>query len=722
MAKPTWDETEEIIEDAPRFEDTTEAPKFEDTQAIEDVEPEDNTMGVGEAALTGFGEGASFGLAPILGGLMSVGGELAGDIADLTGLTEEAKLEAQGFKNVDDKPGLQGLIDSYYEGREGVKDQQSKAFDDQMAASLAGNLAGGMAILPGAGLLSQGLSKGGKIAQVAAKALPAIDKTKGLSTARKMGIAAREGVKAGSLAGFGSGESKLIDEDKSLLEGAKGIAEETAMTGLGGAVLGGGLSGLATGAGKVLRAIPGSKAFGLGKTLGREGIPLEDKAIKDQVKQLSHTIREKAGDAFRKAGKSKADALQYADELGIRANAGEEINEVIDDLITRGAASIEDQAEKSKFIRSMQALTGEVTAETKALDKLATKQVKQAVRLQEKGFEKVQGDIGSAATPEGKLAVATDTYVGPKNKEIVKIADQLIKDPEIALKKFDLEKISLSDLDQVINEVNRHTGELTGPAKTETEKRARQLAGALRNLSNETAEEGLSKKVAGEVQVGEFEKLLGGGDLASENLKLSRIFSALKRGGVKGNILTKSKIAKDEQIDQFRKLIQSGGDIKEMDRERFFQYLNEAAPGEFGGMEQRADILKQGLDLTQRMETSKSFNLKGLLGSAESLLAKGAHSVGSTQRAISTAPKEAAKMLQKQLYKLDSEEISKLAQGLTSKFGDKGSQFSKSLERASQADNKTKTAIMYGLYQQPAFRKMLGGLGESLVGDESDDE
>ena len=58
----------------------------------------------------------------------------------------------------------------------------------------------------------------------------------------------------------------------------------------------------------------------------------------------------------------------------------------------------------------------------------------------------------------------------------------------IDIKKYDLENLSLRDLEEVLGEVNRHTGDLKGPARTNAEKTARGLAAQLRSLSEDAVD------------------------------------------------------------------------------------------------------------------------------------------------------------------------------------------------------------------------------------------
>ncbi len=85
------------------FEDVEyQEPKEMDDSLFEDVEYQDepdyqlpdskDSMGVGEAAVTGFGQGASFGTTPIVSGVVGAGMEAVEDLGDALGITTDAKL------------------------------------------------------------------------------------------------------------------------------------------------------------------------------------------------------------------------------------------------------------------------------------------------------------------------------------------------------------------------------------------------------------------------------------------------------------------------------------------------------------------------------------------------------------------------------------------------------------------------------------------------------
>ncbi len=103
--------------------EATQDDGWEDVGEVQEpVESEE--MGAGEAALTGFGEGASFGLAPVISGAVSAAGEVVEDVGDVLGLTTESELRDQGFDIEDPEKGLAGLAKAYYEGREAQRESQ----------------------------------------------------------------------------------------------------------------------------------------------------------------------------------------------------------------------------------------------------------------------------------------------------------------------------------------------------------------------------------------------------------------------------------------------------------------------------------------------------------------------------------------------------------------------------------------------------------------------
>ena len=166
FAPPNEDDLQEDLFAAPSEQELMAPPE------MADLPKDDGKPGKLMSATLGLGEGYSFGTTPILGGVASAAGEVVSDIGDVLGLTAEGKLEKQGF-DVEDKKGLEGLLQSYYEGRDIQKEAQAEAFATNPwsygAGLLLGSLGGGGVATAGAKALAAG---GSRLLQIASKALP----------------------------------------------------------------------------------------------------------------------------------------------------------------------------------------------------------------------------------------------------------------------------------------------------------------------------------------------------------------------------------------------------------------------------------------------------------------------------------------------------------------------------------------------------------------------
>lgn len=700
MADPKWDDTEEI----------DEVPKFEDTEDI--VEDKPYEMGAGEAALTGLGEGATLGLGPILAGIAGAGGEVVEDIGDILGLTDDAELREQGFEVEDPEKGLQGLLDAYYKSRDIARQQQAKAFEDQPAATIGGGIIGSLATMQPVAQGAKALAGTGRAGEVAATILPKIDDLKKASVIQKMGVAAREGAKAGALTGFGSGEGKL-------LEGEVGkTAKDVILTSAGGSLVGAGLSGAGSALGGIAKRIPGVKSFTLGRKIAEEGLDLDERAIKSEIKKFSEDLRSIVQDVFRKNKVAKGSAIDYADEMGIRVTeAGETIDDVIDDLIKKGASSEVDQAEKVKLLNALNELKGEKPKLRKMQESFDKVRAKMAAKLERSGGEikrstDFEGDFDELLPlpdSKGKVYGVEDKIVLPNGEVVYKSTVQSQIDDVIPIKKYDLDDMSLSQMEDLISEVNRHTGDVSSKAKSPVEQVARNLAKNLRSLSNAAFERGPVTKE--------------GQSLASSNIKMHEIFTALKKGNVKGDVLTNRPVIRDEQVDAIRKLVLGSGDASEINRERFFEYLQKASK-EFDAPADRAQFLNDALKLAKNLDVDRTVSLKGLVGSAQGIVAKAGSFVGKISKGLRDASSKTSEHLRdsaKVMVEITPDEINELISTLYAKYEGKVSPFIGPLKQAAATpNNSSKQAIMYGLYQQPAFRQTLRQLGGEVFMQDDD--
>lgn len=684
-----------LFEDKPFGHNETAKESEQDDSLFEDVphpqaavQNEEPSMGRTEAAVTSFGQGAGMGLAPIASGIVGAGANLVEQAGDVLGLSTDAELQSQGFTMPDKKTGLEGLMQAYYESRDAQKRQQEKAHEAYPVQSIALNVAGAIPSSVAGGAAAQG-------SKVLSKILPASQNLNQATRGAKIAAGIQEGAKAGALAGFGEGEARLLEGE------LPQAIEETAGGATGGAVLGGlipGVTGLAKG---IASKVPGAQSAMTGFNLGKAGIDASEEGVGKAVKQYSEDLLGAIRQKFRDAGRTKANAMDYADEVGIRVNAGENFDEVMNEIIERGAASVEDQAEKLKLYRSLKGLKeGPVNKAEQGLDAGRARNIQ---RMNEKGFDVVQDDTMSDAIQDlvpgsqnqGNILGASQTFqkglvdeagnplIGKDGMPIMQNVGRIVQRAEevlpIDIKRFDLENLGLRDLEQIIGEVNRHTGDLTGPAIGDTQKLARQLAGQLRTLSQDALEQGG----------------------AQGNNQLSNIFSAARRAGIdEGDILTKNTERTNNMVDALRKMVTSGDRVR---AERTFEYLKKADP-EFAKYENVGQFLNQASGIVKGVDQAvKSAGWEGLKGSVPAAVVKGSNVAGKAVNSFHKLSAAVPEQLNQLAQKLGAPGMSKAAQSYASP-----------LMKAAQADDRTRTAILYGLYQQPAFRKFYEDMGQDI--------
>jgi hypothetical protein len=254
-------------------------------------------MSAAEAALSGFGRGASFGFSDELGGLVGAASEyLGGDpsavseediLANLTPEAQQRVIE-QGIDATPaetPKESFSDLLDEYTEVQ---RRSQEKALEDQPVANIAGMIGGGLAIPVGAG-----------------------------ATAGKMTLGQMAGTGAGLGALAGAGESEGGLENR--LEGA---ATGAIVGGLTGAALPA-AGGIARQAGKVGQKIAKTDAGKL-FTSARQGEVLSELVdpnlvkLKDVGGDISSELLERSGQESQKVRKALEEASDAGAAIDVR--------------------------------------------------------------------------------------------------------------------------------------------------------------------------------------------------------------------------------------------------------------------------------------------------------------------------------------------------------------------------------------------------------------------
>lgn len=682
MADNFFDE-KDIVEDDNFFD---ESDLVSEDQEIIKQEPEE--MGAAEAALTGFGQGASFGLTPIIAGATGAASEVVEDIGDVLGLTDDSELEDQGFEVSDDYKGLQGLVDAYYAQRDRQINQEKQAFEDQPLATLGGNIAGGMSSMGGAAKATGSL----------AKLLPKAESVKGLSALQKAGVATREGAKAGGLAGFGAGEGKLA-------EGEIGeILKETGGTAAGGAIFGGGLSlggSAIKGASKLVKETPFAKNLGLGYEAGKRGINIsDDTQITDFVRKTTSDIRDSISKNFK--GSSKKEILEQADELGIRVATGESVDDIINDIKSSGAFGKKSQKELSQFVEDLRMLSKNVDPDLeKAMKKVESGAAKKINKIQREG-----GDISSrtefdtpfdeiSPLPENKgrvIGVEDNIRMGDDQKKVLTQAS--ILEGEVPLKQYDLNEMKLSELDEIISKVGSRAYDGSDDAAVPYAKR---LYANLRELSNDAFNDS---------------------SLPEKNKKLKALFDGLESLGIKPKEFFSSREVVQDAVENKiqQKLIASPLSTSDNKMKNFLKYLARADEDLARNITKESDFASDIAKFAKQSEGEGSVSLKAAAGPVQKILAKAGNIVGTGVKGVTEGKKE----ILDRLKEVTPDQLQELSDSLTQVYGEKAAPFINQLTSAVNSEGKRKNALMYGIYQQPAFRKMLERTGRSLL-DENEE-
>ena len=654
----------------------------------------DDTMGAGEAAVTGFGQGASFGLTPIVAGLTGAAGEVAEDAGDYLGLTDDAALRKEGFSVPDDNEGLQGLMDAYYDQRDRQKAQEAKSFEDQPVTHIASNIAGGITSMGATAPLTAG---GGALAKI----LPKAESVKGLDWLQKAGVAAREGAKAGGLAGFGQGDAKLA-------EGEIGKAAlETGGTAVGGAILGGGLSTGATvlgKAGKEIAKSPLGKNIGLGWKSAWKNINISDDAqINDYVRNTSNYVRNAISKNFK--GASKKQILEQADEIGIRVSAGESIDDIVREIQETGAFGSKSQKELTQFVQDLKSL--DITndpARQKLIDKVQEQAAKKLnkenllgkqLSNRESGTELISEVADAPIGIEGNIAYIKDTVKGgwSKPKEIITQASA--KEAQVPIKQYDLDSMKLSELDEIITKVGNKAYE---GADDSTVPFAKTLYSKLRELSNDAFE---------------------GSSLPDKNKKLKALFDGLESLGIKPkDFFSKRETVQDavekKIVEKLKAAPLSGSDI---DMQNFLKYLHRADSTLAKNIGKESKFASDIAKFITASEGEGSVSLKAAAGPVQKIFAKAGNLAGFGAREVS---KTKTAIFDK-IKSYTPETVQELTGELSQKFGQKATPYINQLTKAVNSPSQRKNALMYGIYQQPAFKKMLEGIGSFGLNEEKED-
>lgn len=699
--------TPEELNELPTPEELDELPTPEDLKKSDDEE----IMGVMETLGLKIGEGASLGLSDILTGAAgAVGSLLPENLPDE--VTES--LEKQGFDMSDEdvdkvlkeqgfKLPEESLLEAYKSSKAYSKRLQEKAAKDRPYLSTAADIGGGIASGSAIGKLAQGT---GRLAK-AAKLLPGGTELKsGQSLLKSTGQLLKEGAKAGAVTGFAKGDSSLLEGDLA------GTIQDTGMgatVGAGGSVvlgkgakaIGSGLKGGLKGLGYVSKAILGGDKFDVGREAGKRGIDLfDEKQVQEELTKAADSIRKEINKVFKGSDKFKMNKL--LDEAGVKIQAGTPVREALDELVEQGVVDPSNRKAVNEFSDFLDTLLTKKTKKFKKIEQSIEKSAAQKLnKIKRQGGEvetRTEFDTPIdeiAILPEHKGSVkGVQDRISFRTEDGDKIFEDIITQKarleELVPDKLpDLDNLSASELDVVIDNLNKYTKDDANPAVIGV---ARKLSKSLKQLRNSLGEE------------------LDDLDVAKQYSNLSKGMSIKERIGSR---LFKSGEASQDALMTELKSIASAKEGSKLDKLNFIkQQLSELADDEGPEAVKR---IEESTEFVQLMNKLRKSDLDPSIKSATPTTGFGL--IPSTQTKFAQAVGRAEAKLGKEiidgkqiLNKLaDNKYVDKLYTRLSRLKGPIRDEYNRVLESLSlpETPDRKKNALIMGLMQDPAFRQML---------------
>lgn len=645
----------------------------------------------GEAFGTGLIQGSTMGTAPIASGLGGAAMKGIEGLGDMLGLTTDSKLEEEGFTIANKKTGWDGLLSEYYDSRDRMKGLQDASAKQHPLTTLGGNILGGAPMAGATGI---------KVA-------------KNAGTLAKIAAGAKEGAGIGAVTGFGSGDAKMFGEDGSVGD----VVRETADSAVGGGLMGGIIPGVSGTTSKVKNAVlpkgikslvPGYKSFEVGQKLGKSGYDVTEESVDKLSRDYGERVLEKVQTELNKAGNYKKATINSLDEKGIRVNFQDRITQAIDELQQTPPISKVDKQEKDTLIQALEELRDGVTDKTQSkIDINAAKNIQKMVEknrdtqlLSSKELNDYVQDLVPNSNNEAKIRGVKQQFEVPVKSKVVsgeevpqfKTVDKIIQQTEqpqgVPMANLDSSNIKLKDAERYINEINRYTGFGEGnPVKGRDNLAAmKKLAADFRELSDKALD----------VNTGE----------ADINRKVRTTAAALNKAGIDLNeVYTGNRFLKDDLSQTLEDITTTEGNRKNANR--FFEYMKEVDGPGFESLQNEGQFVRDANKVAKQAEgTLTSTGLESIFGPIVGRIAKVGNVAGKTQKSMSEGLTT--------LIDKSAKDLGAIAQKVGMSPDKAAQQFAGPLRKAAeQMDGRKRSAILYGLYQQPAFREMYEKLGEN---------
>jgi hypothetical protein len=608
-------------------------------------------------------------------------------------------------------------MSEYYDSRNRMKDLQNAAAEQHPFTTIAGNIAPAL-LTAGASAVTTGTQAPSAISAIANNPivktiLPSTKNMADASRMAKIGTGIVEGAKAGALTGFGSGDSHLMGEDGSIGD----VIRETADSTVGGGLIGGAIpaavgavKGVVNTPAKLINNLPITDQIKTAFKGGQAGINLDEKSASDEIRNLSTDIIDQVQKTLSENGFNKNSAFEYADEIGVRVNAGETLQEAVDNLM-KGAMNKQDKVEKDLLLNAIkEVMEGPAN---KAAQKLETARAKMIQKMGAKGYdlldETKMNDYVQDLVPESQLE---NKVLGTKqtfqkiaeegadgldeaaqktvSKPVERITQQVQPEEGVPMLKYDANSLKLGELEKLVNNFKQYSrfGDNNPIKLKDNQSIAGGLSAELRRLSDDALEKA--------------------GTTENVNQSTHQTLRALRKIGADDNVFARPG-SEDyiNNVDKVWSMVKGGDDIKPY---RFFEALKKADPENYAPLADKAEFMNKFSDLARQVKplgtsSTGANQVVAQMGGVRGATVTAANKLGQT--GIAKGVTSLAN-----LTKLPAESLSQLSNKLAQSQNKVAREYAAPLLKAAQSSDQKRSAILYGLYQQPAFRELYQSLGE----------
>lgn len=701
--KPSLKQQDEPIPQA--FADISVTPQLtEEPSSSEDT----STLRSAQALATGLFRGQTLGGAEEIAGLGGAAQEFA-----LGGETSPEESQLERFRRL------------YEEYKGAAEKRGEKLREESPGLMMGGEIAGGFA-MPGAGAIAKNIQGAGELAK-ARKMLQTFDVGKSAPEMLRLGERARRmaelrrlaltGAGVGATTGLTEGESNLVSPTINAIEtGDPGQMVEPLQE-VGSEMLSGAEMGAALGAAsKPITAAAVGTVKGIGK-VGKNitEIPYIQKLIKsfsDELKgkklfgtqpkeQIANEVADFAEEMYKtlrgttsSLGEARSKIIAAAEERGIRLPE-DQVDDVLakamdaGDLVSRRPAAAREQATLEDLVRSYKEgkLVRRVRSEEVPTGQARVEKTAQVKRLEQEAIE-------SGVAPEDIDVSYLPDPEAPD--ELVATIRQAVRDPKTgeitgyrSRGSTRIDKDEVPQLKQITEKVREEALDITRPTVAESLKRDIQpYTSAGESAFKETEPMLRATKLAQGLSQLQQSKIPG---LAQATTKFGGAKEATKALDLEG-----INDPAEARLKLMKLLQQLGKDAGSADiaKERMKMFLSNV---EKFDPDLAKELSPKVQEIASRYDIAREMVQPGLGGAVPYASVRGAPLLGAaaTGRFIGS------------IGRMMPQEIQDIASFVAKKATPGAIQLSRALAGMLDKDERSKSAIMYGLMQNPAYREML---------------